>query len=193
MPKRPTMYTKRDRRELLYIHHKRPPLRSIYTTRDLQLRSDQLHIRKETEETCYGVLRWVGSLKLYVFFAEYRLFYRALLRKRPVILRSLLIVATTYINQKRLPPRSVYTRRNLLCRRDHLCIWKETEETYYIHQRPPLRSVYTTRDLQLRSDQLYIWKETEETCCIHHKRPPLRFFHHTTRDLQLRTDQLYIE
>ena len=41
-------------------------------------------------------LRLVGSLKLYVSFAEYRLFYRALLQKRPIILRSLLIVATPY-------------------------------------------------------------------------------------------------
>jgi len=32
----------------------------------------------------------VGSLKLYVSFAEYHLFYRALLQKRPIILRSLL-------------------------------------------------------------------------------------------------------
>jgi len=31
-------------------------------------------------------------------FAEYRLFYRALLQKRPVILRSLLIVATPYVS-----------------------------------------------------------------------------------------------
>ena len=41
-----------------------------------------------------GWLRLVGSLKLQVSFAEYRLFYRALLQKRPAILRSLLIVAT---------------------------------------------------------------------------------------------------
>jgi len=40
-----------------------------------------------------GWLRLVGSLKLLVSFAEYSLFYRALLQKRPVILRSLLIVA----------------------------------------------------------------------------------------------------
>jgi len=33
-----------------------------------------------------GWLRSVGSIKLYVSFAEYRLFYRALLQKRPVIL-----------------------------------------------------------------------------------------------------------
>jgi len=39
-------------------------------------------------------LRLVGSLKSYVSSAEYSLFYRALLQKRPIILRSLLIVAT---------------------------------------------------------------------------------------------------
>jgi len=43
-----------------------------------------------------GWLRFVGSLKLQVSLAEYRLFYRALLQKRPIILRSLLIVATPY-------------------------------------------------------------------------------------------------
>ena len=43
-----------------------------------------------------GWLRLVGSLKLQVSFAEYSLFYRALLQKRPIILRSLLIVATPY-------------------------------------------------------------------------------------------------
>jgi len=37
-----------------------------------------------------GWLRWVGSIKLWVSFAEYRLFYRALLQKRPVILSILL-------------------------------------------------------------------------------------------------------
>ena len=38
----------------------------------------------------------VGSLKLQVSFAEYSLFSRALWQKRPIILRSLLIVATPY-------------------------------------------------------------------------------------------------
>ena len=41
-----------------------------------------------------GWLRLVGSLKLHVSFAEYCLFHRALLQKRPITLRSLLIVAT---------------------------------------------------------------------------------------------------
>ena len=46
----------------------------------------------------YGVgwLRLVGSCKLQVSFAECSLFYRALLQKRPIILRSLLIVGTPY-------------------------------------------------------------------------------------------------
>jgi len=46
--------------------------------------------------TAMGWLRLVGSLKVQVSFAEYRLFYRALLQKRPIILRSLLIVAAPY-------------------------------------------------------------------------------------------------
>ena len=44
-----------------------------------------------------GWLRLVGSLKLLVSFAEYSLYYRALLQKRPLILRSLLIVAIPYV------------------------------------------------------------------------------------------------
>jgi len=43
-----------------------------------------------------GWLQLVGSLKLQFSFAEYSFFYRALLQKRPIILRSLLIVATPY-------------------------------------------------------------------------------------------------
>jgi len=45
---------------------------------------------------CMGWLRLVGSLKLQASFAEYCLFYRALLQKRPIILRSLLIIDTPY-------------------------------------------------------------------------------------------------
>jgi len=46
-----------------------------------------------------GWLRLVGSIKLQVSFAKYHLFYRALLQKRPIILRSLLIAATPYIQR----------------------------------------------------------------------------------------------
>ena len=43
-----------------------------------------------------GWLRLVGSIKLHISFAEYRLFYRALLQKRPIILSILLTEATPY-------------------------------------------------------------------------------------------------
>ena len=46
-----------------------------------------------------GWLRLVGSLKSYVSFAVYRLFQRALLQKRSIILRSLLLEATPYANR----------------------------------------------------------------------------------------------
>ena len=49
-----------------------------------------------SSRTGMGWLRLVGSLKSEVSFAEYRLSYRALLQKRPIILRSLRIVATPY-------------------------------------------------------------------------------------------------
>jgi len=63
--------------------------------------------------TIMGRLRFVGSLKLQVSFAEYSLFYRALLQLRPIILRSLLIVATQY-NQNEV--NTMYCDMNaLLC------------------------------------------------------------------------------
>jgi len=58
-------------------------------------KKDLLNVSNET----MGWLRLVGSLKLWVSFAEYGMFYRALLQKRPVILRSLLVVATPYCRE----------------------------------------------------------------------------------------------
>jgi len=55
-------------------------------------------VDNNSRKSAMGWLRWVGSLKLYVSFAECSLFYRALLQKRQVIFRSLLIVATPYID-----------------------------------------------------------------------------------------------
>ena len=53
-------------------------------------------------DTHMGWLRLVGSLKLQVSFAEYSLYYRFFLQKRPIILRSLLIVATPYAKKRRM-------------------------------------------------------------------------------------------
>ena len=44
-----------------------------------------------------GWLQVVGSIKLQVSFAEYRLFCRALVQKRPIILLILLTEATPYL------------------------------------------------------------------------------------------------
>jgi len=59
------------------------------TMRDVE--NDTICVVSSKKETTF--------LKLQVSFAEYRLFYRALLQKRPIILRSLLTEATPY--QKR--------------------------------------------------------------------------------------------
>jgi len=56
---------------------------------------DGVHLRVSlqcVEVCCMWWLRLVGSLKLHVSFAECSLFYRALLQKRLIILRSPLIV-----------------------------------------------------------------------------------------------------
>ena len=45
--------------------------------------------RNSIASCAMGWLWLVGSIKLQVSFAENRLFYRALLQKRPIILRSL--------------------------------------------------------------------------------------------------------
>jgi len=57
---------------------------------------DMTHAQVPWLKLTMGWLQCVGSLKLQVSFAEYILFYRALLQLRPLILRSNLIVATPY-------------------------------------------------------------------------------------------------
>jgi len=64
----------------------------------------QLHVIFDV--TVFVIMWWLrslGSLKSHVPFAEYSLFYRALLQKRHTILRSLLLVATPY-EQNSAPP-----------------------------------------------------------------------------------------
>ena len=79
-----------------------------------------------------GWLRLVGSFKLQVSFAEYRLFHKALLKKRPICLRSLLIVATPYLHIYicicLLVCLSFYT-----CEQDILKKQLATQFTYYLY------------------------------------------------------------
>jgi len=85
-----------------------PALHSPHThahTHDLLLKS-----QPATQVLCMGWLRSVGSIRIQVSFAEYRLFYRALLQKRPVILSILLVEATPWHNYRALSS-SVCARR----------------------------------------------------------------------------------
>ena len=51
---------------------------------------------EDDEIRCYGEATISRPLKMMGLSCKYSLFYRALLQKRPIILRSLLIVATPY-------------------------------------------------------------------------------------------------
>ena len=83
----------------LYMHYMYITYtRCAYTCISTSNTTISVRIHVSTSITTMGWLRLVGSLKLQISFGEYRLFDRALLQKRPVILRSLLIVATPYIN-----------------------------------------------------------------------------------------------
>jgi len=83
--------TKRDP----YTYQKRPIWiqKETYTCERCLMKRDPYLSKKKT----MWWLQLVGSLKLQVSFAEYRLFHRALLHRRPIILRSLLHVATPYM------------------------------------------------------------------------------------------------
>jgi len=94
-----------------------------------------------------GWLRLVGSIKLQVSFAEYCLFFRALLQKRPMILSILLTKATTYENgrpgtQKNPPGKNVLsdTQRTLYYRcfsaKEPCSQAKSTPCTNFIHIHP---------------------------------------------------------
>jgi len=71
-----------------------------HVTRTHESYEEVLH---HTSERAMGWLRLVGSLKLWVSAAEYRLFYRALLQNKPIFLRSLLIMATPHVTQTNEP------------------------------------------------------------------------------------------
>jgi len=57
-------------------------------TNNLNNMNDATNVTHMNVAACMGWLRLVGSIKLCVSFAEYRIFYRALLQKRPIILKS---------------------------------------------------------------------------------------------------------
>ena len=102
--KRPRVSLKRDQeslsKETKSLSQKRPRVSFERDSRFLVMKRDQESLHIFVLVTFFlvamGWLRLVGPLKSQVSFAEYRLFYGALLQKRPVILRSLLIAANPY-------------------------------------------------------------------------------------------------
>ena len=75
-----------------------------------------------------GWLRSVGSIKLQVSFADYGLFYRALLQKRPIILSILLAKATPYRQNLRLQCDSCVRKEETERKRDRQ---KQRSATHY--------------------------------------------------------------
>ena len=76
-----------------------------------------------------GWLRLVGSLKLYVSFAKEPYKRDHILQKRPVILRSLIIVATQYLDKCE----SYRTRRRVTCLVDMFMIMCGCVYVYYTY------------------------------------------------------------
>ena len=76
------------------IRHRMGLCQPVPMTRVFSHTHKSIYIRAHTR---MGWLQLVGSLKVQDSFAEYSLFYRGLLQKRTIILRSLLIVATPYL------------------------------------------------------------------------------------------------
>jgi len=78
-----------------------------------------------------GWLWWVGFLKLWVLFAEYLLFYWALLQKRPIILRSQLIIPTPHPCYHDIYIWScVYKTKTTYPYIDNLYIWPSANTTF---------------------------------------------------------------
>jgi len=94
--------------------------------------------------TPIGWLRLVGLSKLQVSFAEYSLFYRALLQKRPIILRSLLIVATPYRVAKthRMPQVQVIFRKRATNYRALLRKMTQKDKAFYDSMPPCTTAAY---------------------------------------------------
>jgi len=97
------MYIYKKRHNIyMYIYKKRDNIHTIYMYIYMHAYYTQVNICIHVH-TCMRRLRLVGSLKVYVSFTEYSLFYKALLQQRPIILRSLLIVATPYTYLEYVP------------------------------------------------------------------------------------------
>ena len=122
------------------------------------------------------ILRLVGSLKLWVSFAEYSLFYRALLQKRPLISRSLLIIATLYARCA-YPPR-LYMHA-YICRYRIICITHTYTCSHYRTTFTLCMLIYTHIALCM-CDYLYMQMITCICTLIERTSPPRGGFFRST-------------
>ena len=90
-----------------------------------------------------GWIRSVGSIKLQVSFAEYILFYRALLQKRPITLSILLTEATPYLHRPLMCERGKWMKHTRTQTRT-------THSTLHIHSPRTLSSVSTVVNVRGR-------------------------------------------
>jgi len=81
-----------------------------------------IHIRDYVLINLMGWLRWVGSFKLCVSFAKEPYKRDYILQKRPMILSSLLIVATPYLIR--------HITQNCVC-----CMWYVSRGVWLVHIR----------------------------------------------------------
>jgi len=102
-----------------------------------------------------GWLRLVGSLKLQVSFAEYRLFWRALLQKKPIILRHNITIEAINCN---IPGwrRSYVCQRPTWVRTGSIHAWCIYNIYWFVYQREMTALVYgsTTHS---GSYLIYVW------------------------------------
>jgi len=85
---KPLRHDSHTKMYMISTHYRMCVLDSIMTLSHLARTTSNMRLH------LWGCLQSVGSFKFKVSFARYHLFYRTLLKKRPIISRSLLIVAT---------------------------------------------------------------------------------------------------
>jgi len=114
---------------------------------------------KKPFPSAMGWLRSVGSFKLHISFAEYRLFYRALLQKRPMILRSLQIEATPYQNMSYFCHKEALFKRyqnySSFCTEDRALFGKVSYLSCLLGQNSPIVCVKSAHSKSVHSKRVH--------------------------------------
>ena len=96
------------------------------------------HVQNSTCQSSMGWLRLVGSLKSWVSFAKETYKRDCILQKRPIILRSLQIVATSYVSKQYMSKREqkeTYKRDCILQKRPMILRSLQIVSTSYVSKK----------------------------------------------------------